>query len=172
MDKRWAIAVLLMILMAAGTLSAQDNTTELERFRVLLTSGERIEGRDGSLTSDGLQGVSAKGDLVFVARSDIRLLDRYLGNNGGKGAKIGAAIGLGTAILSYIMARSEAASDPYKEVDNSRIAPIFIGFAGVGALIGYAIGSSQTKWEKVPYGTGLGFDLRSGEARLVLTLSL
>ena len=69
-------------------------------------------------------------------------------------------------------AEAEASSDPYKEVDDSRIIPVFAVCTGLGALIGYAVGNAQKKWEKVPLATGWGFDFHEGEAKLVFTLSL
>jgi hypothetical protein len=163
--------LLFVILLAAQKLPAQENNIELGRFRVLLTTGERLEGRGGLLNSDGLTGTSSKGSPISYTGEEIRLLDRCTGNKGGKGALIGGGIGLATAVVALIAAESEASSDPFVEVDRSKIVPVFLGITGVGALIGWAVGSSKTTWENVPLEPVFSFSPVSGERRLMLTFS-
>ena len=165
---RALVVLSLLTLMTVAQGGRAQETVQLEKFRVLLTTGERIEGHDGQLDENELRGMSSKDTALVIPRTGIRALDRSLGTKAGKYALMGAGIGLGTALLAYIAAESEASSDPYKEVDDSRVAPIMLGFTAGGALIGMAIGSGSQQWEKVPVQMSLGFNTDNGEIRMLL----
>ena len=172
MKQKCAIAIVLMFLVAFSSLSAQDRTSVSDQFKVLLTTGEIVDIQDGQLSPAGLEGTTPDGFHTSIDKSDIRLLDRYDGNNGGRGALIGAGIGLGTALVVYIAANAEASSDPYKTVDNSKVVPVFLGCTGVGALIGWAIGNSQKHWTRVPLDTAFSYNPTSREGKLIFSISL
>jgi hypothetical protein len=172
MKQRWAIGLVLVVLAVAGGVSAQDGSSISERFKIQLNTGEIVDVQEATLSSVGIEGTTLDRNPITIDRSDIRLLDRYEGTNGGRGALIGAGIGFATALVGYVAAHAEASSDPYKTVDNSKIVPIFLGFTGVGALIGWAVGDSQKRWTRVPLGTSFLYDPESGERKLVFTLSL
>jgi hypothetical protein len=165
-----ASSVLCLIALFVTVVQPVAAETVLSEFRVRLINGERFEGHNGVLGDQGFEWVASDGAPLSVPLEDIRALDECTGNKAGKKAAIGAGIGFATALLGYIVAESEASSDPYKEVDNSRVAPLFFGFTGVGALIGLAIGSSQKQWKKVPIEASLGFSPERSEIRLALNL--
>ncbi|MBU1320232.1 MAG: hypothetical protein KKG33_02220 [candidate division Zixibacteria bacterium] len=137
--------VFVAALFAVQQAAAQD-IVDFDRFRVLLNNGQRIEARDGILTSDSLTATKSGGERLSIPREQIRAMDRYKGSRAGTGFMIGAAMGLSAALLGY----AEVKSDPYMEVNEDAVAPVFIGFTLGGGLIGLAVGSASKKWERVP----------------------
>jgi|GEM_PF-3988967 len=171
MSKLPVVLAAVLILAAASQVTAEDTVT-LDRFRLLMTNGTRLEGNDGVLTAERLEGTSDDGLSLSVPRQEIRALDRHAGTKSGKYALIGAGLGFGSALLGYLLAEAEASSDPYKEVNKDMIAPVFIGFTAGGALIGLAVGASSQKWERVPLKPALGFDPQTGQAKLVVRIAI
>jgi hypothetical protein len=160
----------VVLYLAAPMVSAQTESATYEKFRLLLVDGNRLEGIDGVVSSGTLVGESTKGEQLSIPTSDIRAMDRYAGNQAGKWALIGGGIGLGTAVLAYIGASAEAASDPYKEVNSSAVLPVFAVLTGSGALIGMLVGSSMVNWERVPV-SGLQARLSIRNSKIVFTLN-
>ena len=142
--KRIAFAAVAVLASLAPPLVAQD-APSIDKFRVLLRSGERIEGTNGALTRSDLRGQLSNGRDTIIARADLRSIDI---SNGSQVAK-GAGIGAGIAGLSAITGILQAKADPQLSVDNSRVGPVIIAFTAVGALVGAAIGSTFDRWERV-----------------------
>jgi len=152
--------------------TAAGDTTELGKFRALLNTGERIEGFSGKLSPDSLTGTTMNGGPVAIPVRSIRALDRSTGSNAGEGALIGGCVGLSTAVMAWMQASTQAASDPYTEVDNSKILPVFAGFTAGGVLVGFIIGSTIKKWKKVPVGSVFGYLPDKREIRFGFNLAL
>ena len=137
---------------------AQGPSRPLPRFRALLRSGERFEGRDGTLTPDSLRGQRADGRTVAVRRTDVRALDAVAGNQLVKGAEIGAGIGG----LAGLLAALQLEGDPNAQVDHANLAGAVGGVALVSALIGAVVGANLPRWEHVSVQASPGIAGRPG----------
>jgi hypothetical protein len=164
------IASLLLVALVLLCQPVASQTTDLGKFRVLLKTGERFELSSGTLSSDSLTGMTGNGFRSIPVQS-IRALDRSMGTQAGKCALIGGAMGLTSALLGWMQAESDAASDPYTEVDDSKVGPLLLGFTAGGALIGLAIGSSMEEWKKVPVDGSFGYIPENKEIRFQLSLA-
>ena len=71
------MVVLLLIL--AHSIQAQDAVCQFSRFRVLLQTGERFEGREGQLNDTKLKDMLTTGVPINVPVGKIRALDVYSG---------------------------------------------------------------------------------------------
>ncbi|UCD18079.1 MAG: hypothetical protein JSV44_03990 [Candidatus Zixiibacteriota bacterium] len=167
MNRIPAYLVVLAVLMACQPSSAQDDSVTCSQFRVILNSGERIEGRNGILTSISLTGVSNKGRSIDIPRSEIWVIYRCSGSKAGKGALMGAGMGLITGIIAIIQLQA----DPEQEIDESKIAPGFLVLTGGAALIGMAIGSAFPTWERIPLETSIQFNPQRKMGTLAITVS-
>ncbi len=167
MSRAVAVFCLLTLVMSAQPVSAEE-PIQLKKFRVLLTTGERLEGHHGVLDENELRGVSSNDTALVISRTDIRALDRHLGSRASQGALMGGGMGLLSAVLGVMQAEADAASDPYIEVDDSRIMPVMVGFTAGGALIGLAVGSASQRWEKIPMHVSFGYSANDGEIRMLL----
>ena len=142
---------------------AGDNCVKIDQFKVLMVTGQRLEGRQGILTESGLDGFVADTSVSFQ-REHIR---RVYKHNGSKAIQ-GLAIGGGSAFaLSFVMAYSPHHDS---ESSTSREAGVAL-FTGAGAVIGLVIGLMTDSWKDVPLGTTVGFQPEKGNARLVLSVS-
>jgi hypothetical protein len=136
----------LVLLFATGGLFAQDSTRTMRRFRVLLTTGERIEGKNGVLSPTSLEGTASTGIPVNVQRSDIRALDAYMGSQAAKWGLAGAGLGLLTGLLAVV----EVAANPDVILNEGAAAGVTAGLTICGGLIGLLVGSQDARWESVP----------------------
>jgi len=74
---------------------------------------------------------------------------RYISVRDGSRALTYGLIGAGTGLLTSLIAYASVSADPSSNVDNSKIAPVFIGFTvGFGAL-GAIIGAFSYKWKRL-----------------------
>lgn len=122
------------------------------KFRVLLHSGERIEGLNGVLKDSILVGKLKNGTSLSIKRDEIRLMDEASGTQVFKGAAIGG--GLGLIVWIAAVANVEADPDRVLKEDATKIGlTITAACVAVGALIG----SFYNKWEKYPIETKLNF---------------
>lgn len=157
------ILISVLILSLGPTVHADD--LQLSKFRVYLNNGRRFEGKQATLTSDRLIGLSSSGHPLDLDRREIIAIDRSAGSKAGTGFTIGAGAGLATALIGYLAVKA----DSDYEIDNSKVGPVFFGYTFVGGLVGAAIGYSIKTWEHVPLDPASGFDIKSGEASLSLT---
>lgn len=165
------ITLCILFLPFAGNAFGQNDNIVLEKYRVLLTSGKRIQGQKGILTKDGIVDNTSAGTAVSIARNDIRVLDRYAGNRAATGALVGAATGLATGLLAYAMAEAQDDSDDLLEVQDDIAMGMTVVFTGVGAIVGWAVGASMKKWERVLPEPSLSFDPEFQNGKLTLTFS-
>jgi hypothetical protein len=142
------IAVILLLVLSQNAFS-QTEVREFSRFRVLLRSGERFEGRDGRLTETGLEGTSSKGEAIKISMSNLRALDAATGSEAGKWALAGAGLGLASGLLAIMQVNL----NDDLEVDSDAALVVTAGLTAVGALIGGMVGASHQKWERVPIRT-------------------
>ncbi len=145
-------AAIVLLLALASTLPAQDSPVECKQFRMLLTDGSHVNGKDGVLANGAFSGTSKDGSSVNLKIEEIRSMDRSVGSKAGEGALLGAGLGA----LSVLLAIMQVNSDPDREVDGSKVPAVLVGFTAAGALIGAAVGSSSQRWEKVPLPAPMG----------------
>ncbi len=162
-----ALAIVTVSLIG-HVLPAQANELSLSRFRVLLNDGQRLEGKNGTLTADELVGASSDGGQLQIPRNAIRALDRFKGTKAKTGAIIGASMGFLSALLAYI----QVEADPNMEADNAFFTPLFLGFTLGGGLIGLAVGSASKTWERVDVDIAVGFGPEQDNASVTLTFNL
>lgn len=147
---RCCLGALALGILIVGPLSlpadGQERPRSLPEFRALLRSGERVEGRDGLLTTTLLQGVGASGGDVRVPLQDLRVLDVAVGDRAAEGLAIGAGLGLLTSLAAWL----QVEVDPEREVVTGKLVQVTAGLIGVGGLVGYLLGSGSREWEAVP----------------------
>ena len=148
---RRIVCVVLCLLLASSAM-AQEATRELKNFRMLLNDGEFVQGKDGLISGSRLTGTTKGGESLDIPLADIHSLDVSQGSAAGKGALIGADIGLGSALMAIVQVNA----DETTELDNDKVAPVTLGLTGVGALIGAAVGAGSRTWENVPLTEDVG----------------
>lgn len=157
---RVVLISLAIMLIATGVSAGTDeeDSVGVETYRLLLNNGESFHVYQGKLTEQGVEGVTRLDSAVVVPREDIHSLYRYGGSGAKKGAHTGALVGLGAAVMVYLMAVSEASGDSSVKVDNGKAMQMSVGFVAVGAVIGGLIGSASSNWQRVSlkYGTAYG----------------
>ena len=156
--------IVITVLLITHVLPAQANELSLSRFRVFLNDGQRLEGKNGTLTADEMIGVSSDGGQLRIPRSSIRALDRLTGTKAKTGAMIGASMGFLAVLFAYI----QVEVDPEREINEAAVAPMFLGFSLGGGLIGMAVGSASKTWERVHVDAELG--CRPGRDNTYVTL--
>lgn len=142
---RLCALVLTVLALGAQSSSAQESARLLPRFRVLLSTGERIEGLNGSLTTIGLQGSHLDGRAIALRRSDVRSLDAVVGSLALRGAGFGAGVGGGVSVLALL----QGSSDPATRLDGTAAATAFGATVLLGAAIGAVVGARHDRWEHV-----------------------
>jgi len=147
------IGVLSLLLLAVLPVSPQQacaQSTEgvFERFRLLLHTGERMEGYEGLLTETALQGRTESGTAISIPLQDIRSLDAARGSKARRNAFIGAGMGLLTSLYAVLSAASSP--DESETLDTGKILPVTLGATVGGGLLGMVIGSGSPNWERVP----------------------
>ncbi len=164
------IAVTALALTSAAHAQTEAPTPTFERFQMLLVDGQRVEGINGTVGDGILTGQYLDGSELSVPIDQIRIFDRYTGNKMKTGALIGGGVGLLLAVTSLIAAEAEASSDPYKEVDEGAIIPVFAACTALGVLVGSLIGSGTKTWERIPV-ADLNARVLLREGRVVLTFN-
>jgi len=162
MRNTFLTVLVFAVLLSIQPVTAEDNPMTIKRFKVLLTTGQRIEGHDAVLTSDGLEGISYD-TSVSVRREHIRSVYRCTGTKALKGLAIGGGLGLFAGVMGGMGAvDSESHTSPGQ---------VIAVFTGVGASIGLLMGLSTRSWTTVPLEANVRFDRDDGRARFVLSLS-
>ena len=134
----------LALSLSAACASASD-LDSFSRFRLLTTTGERVEGRNARLGADSLIALDLHGKPFALPRERIRVLDVSKGTNAGRGAAIGAGLGLLTGLLAAV----QVGMDDRNQLDGSAAVQVTAGLTAAGALIGLAVGSSSPRWQPV-----------------------
>lgn len=153
--------VIILLLVLSQNAFAQSDGRTFSRFRVLLQSGERFEGRAGRLSGDALSGMSSAGEPVDVPIGSIRALDVSTGSEAGYWAVVGGVIGLSGALLAIL----QVEMDDSVELNSNAAVAVTAGLTVFGALIGGAIGSRLHKWERVQIQTDVDA-MTGGQQRL------
>jgi len=153
-------ASLLAMVTYAGGASAQEVGSRVrvrDSTREVIGTLLRLDADSIVVRADKrvfVEGVLVDDDVAFPITADIHMdMSVERRGKGGKGATIGAGVGLGIAALMGIAA---AASYDENSIGSSNPGPVFLGgvvlFMPVGALIGYAVGSASKTdiWSEVP----------------------
>lgn len=154
-----------VLVLAVGAVS-QDHTIACKEFRMLLKTGKRVTGTEATITSTEFAGKAFDGTEIRYPLGDVRSVDREIGTQAGKGALIGAGIGA----LSIVYAIIQISADENTVVDNSKVFPVTAVCVGGGALIGLAIGSGSSRWDRVQLPQITGSVLPDGRLRFGLAL--
>lgn len=141
-----SLASILVLIGLAPTTWAQDSTLTCAKYRLLLKKGGHEVGTGGVIRGGEFSGQASDGSQSNYKVSEILRLDRLKGSKGGDGALIGAGLGAVTAISAII----QVETDPNMELREDRVLPVTLILVGGGALIGFLVGSSSDKWERVP----------------------
>lgn len=176
-----ATAVLLSICTIAAYTANVSAQEEAPRVRVRDTSGTLVTGTLVRVDSAAIvvrtavinnRGKWVDRDSTIPVTADIRL-DRSVGrrSNGGKGALIGLGTGviLGLALGAVAVAGSD-------DSDGGAAPLVGLGAAftgGIGALIGYGIGSASKRdiWAEVPLDLPPPGEVTEGGVRLGLRIN-
>ena len=158
-------AAIFLLLILASTLPAQDSTVYCPHFRMLLTDGRHVTGKDGILDNGTFTGTSKDGSSVSLKVEEIRSMDRSVGTKAGTYALMGAGMGLVTVLFAVV----ECIDNPNCHLDGSKVPPVALGFITAGAIIGAAVGSTSQRWEHVPLSRPMGLVDNRG-VRLTLSI--
>ena len=149
--KHLPLVVLALALFVPQRVSAQHADRTFHRFRMLLNSGDRIEGTDGILSDTTFRGRANAGNSIDVPRASIRALDVSTSSEAGKYAAIGAGLGLLTGLLAI----AQVSADPTRVLNTDAATAVTAALTVGGGLSGLAVGSGQRRWESVPLRTAL-----------------
>ena len=138
------IAAILCIILLRSSASAQTDSVSIPRFRILLTSGARFSGQNGTLHS-GLFTFSSDlhKNLQFQTQQILefeQLTGSYKSTGAAIGLVVGTLIGLG-AMVDH--SHQEYGRTP--EINGVTFAKC----VGVGMVAGLFVGSLVPKWEPV-----------------------
>ncbi|MCG6957329.1 MAG: hypothetical protein LJF04_15170 [Gemmatimonadetes bacterium] len=143
-QRLFVLCLLALPFVWSPNVGAQENRQTFERFRLLLATGERVDGRDGVLTDTAFRGMRGSGE-INVSLGDIRSLDISSGSQAGKGLAIGLGVGLVSALAGIL----SAAADETRTLDTSKILPVAVGLTVGGGALGLLVGSRYPKWERL-----------------------
>jgi hypothetical protein len=136
---------------AAGNAApASDEPRTVDEFLLISKNGDRIAGRDGSLTANRFTGISSDGKKLDFLPDDIGTLYRKEGSEAGKMALYGAGIGL--VFSGVVLWRaSDGNPDFFRHELVQRVSLGLVGGStALGALIGLAVGAGQSRWSVEP----------------------
>jgi hypothetical protein len=111
-----------------------------EKLVLTLKSDQTVEGRLGSVTDDGLT-LTRGNNTSHLNREDVRQVYRVMAKSPAKSVLIGAGIG---ATLGAGGTAAAAASDDREGLSPAAALLPLVG-AGIGALVGLAIGGRQKR---------------------------
>lgn len=149
---RFAMPLLCALLLAAlapGNVHAED--LQFGKFKARTQDGTLIQGVRGRIAGDRFHATTAEGPLELSV-ADIRVLDIRSGHEGRRFAGIGALCGGLVAVVSMF----NVARDPELELREDRVVPVTATLVGLGTLIGFALGSGQSQWSRVPLSPAAG----------------
>lgn len=162
------ILCLLLALFGSTTFGQNDNIV-LKRYRALLTSGTRTWGHNGILTEGGIVNDTIAGAPTVIARSEIRVLERYDGTKLFERALSGAALGCGAALILCLALSTGDNSEFSGEPNVDDVIHLSLIFGATGMVIGGFVGLTQEKWSRVPLEPSISFDPEFRNGKLVLT---
>lgn len=152
MVPRSVYATLMLLLAASGAAAQTVQVGAGHRVRVT-TKERQLIGIVRSVDGGSISMIEIAGDSVVVAPADVRGIEVSAGwrSNKGRGARIGAGMGLAAGVVLGALPRRDASApgaffgDDFESLETmGRI--LTYGFAGsvAGAVVGYAIGSRST----------------------------
>ncbi|UCG61037.1 MAG: hypothetical protein JSV52_12010 [Candidatus Zixiibacteriota bacterium] len=152
-------------LLPARTVAGGDTSDTIERFRILLATGQRLEGQQGVLTAEGFTGIC--GDTsFFVEREHIRRVHQYCGTEALRRSVIGGGIG-----LAFFVVFGMHCDGDYCATERRDLWTPFASLVGTGAALGLISGLLTPVWKEVKLETAIRFEPRDGETRLVLSVA-
>jgi hypothetical protein len=140
---------LLLLVLLVGPFAAycQAPVERYEDFIVLLKSGDRIEGRNCTLTSTDFTGVTLAGAQVSYPIAQLQTLHVSAGTKAGSMALLGGAVGLASGLLAVL----EAGSTKGVTVDGGKAVAVTAGLTGAGILIGAVVGAGMKTWRTIEF---------------------
>jgi hypothetical protein len=144
MARTLALVLSLLVILSVST-NAQDTIKTYNKYVIVRQNGDRMEGRDGTLTPTQFNGVLLNGTQFNLQKNEIKTLYIEGGTRAGTYALYGGAIGLVTSLASILGASSSVAG-----VDEEKAIILTAALTGGGAIIGGLIGSSSTEWRIEP----------------------
>ena len=148
-----AILLTTSLLLAAGTVAAQGQTSDWSRVAALasgsnlsvkLKNGKTIKGTLNSV-SDSTLSLTAKNAPVEIKREEVRTVHEVVKKGSAtKAALIGTGVGAGAGAAAGAIGDSNN-DDGFEKLDSAATAGLAVVGAGVGALVGYLIGRSGNK---------------------------
>jgi hypothetical protein len=145
-------AIALLLILTVPVLAQSSEWASLKALRpgekiwIRYKADNKVRSAKGEMvrwTEDTLVVRTGRTERV-LARADVRRVAVYAGKSRGKGAGIGAVVGGGAGAVFYGI----AAAATYEDLEVSPALIVAAGallFAGVGALIGLAVGSTKTR---------------------------
>jgi len=133
--------ILLILVYAVGIASsifAEDATVKCDHFRLHAKDGRHLTGKNGVFTNSGFRGTAKDGTLISLRLDEIQGIDRSNGSLAGRGALVGATVGA----FAILMRQNHP-------TDKSKLLSAVLDAAGVGAIVGVAIGSAFYSWDPV-----------------------
>ena len=166
MKKLFLCLVFLFVLFSHNAY-AEEEGSEYPRFRVLLESGECIEGKNGYFDSSVFNGISKNGEEISVGKNDISAIQVPSGSMAGVGALAGAGIGL--LITNMVISSTEGHQQDLL-MGAGIIIPIGAGITALTTLIGGVLGANKTTWEEVPINTTFNFGVQEKGVSLSVSI--
>ena len=144
-----ALSLLLLTVLPGSPQQACAQSSEkvFERFRILLHTGQRMEGYEGLLTETALEGRRESGTAISIPLDDIRTLDVSRGSKASRYAAIGVGMGLLTSLYAVLSASWSPEGE--ETLDTAEILPITLGATVGGGLLGMVIGLGSPNWERM-----------------------
>ncbi|MCK5125716.1 MAG: hypothetical protein KAR42_05630 [candidate division Zixibacteria bacterium] len=149
----------------------KEDSKKGDRYRFCLKNGSHLEVKNGIISDNLLMVTYPNGEHADYPLSEILSMEKRTGNRAAFGLAAGAGVGLLTASLAYMQASVDASSDPYKEINDDAVGPVFAILTGVGAITGLIYGSTMDKWEKVSLSSSLSFAPKLDRKMVFLTLN-
>lgn len=174
--RRFIMRNLILFLVFSSTIFSQDvyayaqDDVEYPEFRVLLETGEWIEGRDGYFTSSFFNGILKNGEEISISKNVVSAIQVPSGSMAGQGALIGAGTGFLISSIIHSWA-SKPVSTPSRDIMMAGlIIPVTIGAIGIPTLLGGIIGANKAKWEEIPVKTSFMFDPQERGAMFAVSI--
>ena len=133
------LKLILFIFLPLTLTWGQSNTYH---FLLVQKDGIRIEGNSGHFVSPDFIGINENGDSISVNKNKI---DKLYRRSGSKVFKMGA---LGF-LVGVVFGLSITTREDFRS-SNQDPAPVILGSAAVGGIIGALIGGFSYNWETVP----------------------
>ncbi len=170
-----SLSFIFLLILFPNSVFAQREGVVHPRFKVLLKSGESIEGKNGYFTSTTFNGNLNNGQEINIDRSDIQTLDVLSGSKMLPYAAIGAGAGILASLALWSMSSDSSEVGELGETWGGGEFDVNLGIVmpllGVaGAVVGGFIGAKQPEWTRVSLKTA--FLLGPKEKGAMLTVSI